>query len=185
MEPKMLLSQIQDIITRRGAESYLGEEVSMEEHMLQAAMLAESQDGSDEAIAGALLHDLGHYSGEFPEDALEQGENNYHEETGAKLLRGIFPENVVESVRLHVSAKRYLCATDTEYFGLLSEASVQSLKLQGGPMNENEVSEFKKNPFLDLCVQVRRWDDAAKVPGTPTPPFKHFLPVLERLVSKK
>ena len=99
-------------------------------------------------------------------------------------MKGIFPENVVESVRLHVPAKRYLCATDSEYFGLLSEASIQSLKLQGGPMNENEVREFKKNPFLDLCVQVRRWDDAAKVPGTPTPPFKHFLQVLERLVSK-
>ena len=177
-----LLNKIENIITERGTDSYLGEEVTMEQHMLQTALLAETEDGSDSAIAGALLHDIGHYSEAFAEEALEQGLNNYHEDSGAQILEGTFPEDVVASVKFHVSAKRYLCATDTNYFNCLSEASVHSLKLQGGPMDKHEILEFEKNPHLELCLKVRRWDDSAKVPGIKTPPFSHYLPVLQRLV---
>ena len=108
--------------------------------------------------------------------------NNYHEDSGAQILEGTFPEDVVASVKFHVSAKRYLCATDTNYFNCLSEASVHSLKLQGGPMDKHEILEFEKNPHLELCLKVRRWDDSAKVQGIKTPPFSHYLPVLQRLV---
>ena len=108
--------------------------------------------------------------------------NNFHEDSGAQILEGTFPEDVVASVKFHVSAKRYLCATDTNYLNCLSEASVHSLKLQGGPMDENEILEFEKNPYLKLCLKVRRWDDSAKVPGIKTPPFSYYIPVLQRLV---
>lgn len=111
---------IADILTRRGADSYLGEAVTMQQHMLQCAHLAELEGASDELVAAALLHDIGHYLGEFGEDYIAQGVDDLHEEAGAKVLAGFFPPLLVECVRLHVAAKRYLCATDPGYFARLS-----------------------------------------------------------------
>ena len=175
---------IGDIFERRGADSYLGEQVTMSEHMLQGAELAEQAGGSDEIIAAALLHDIGHYTNEFPDDALAQGIDNHHDEAGALVLAKFFPPIVTECVRCHVAAKRYLCATDKEYFGKLSEASVHTLGLQGGPMNEGEVAEFEKNPHLKEIVQVRYWDDQGKVPNHVTPDFAYYAPMLQRVVDR-
>ena len=180
-----IITLISEIIERRGHESYLGEGLSMQEHMLQTAFLAENEGGSDEEIAVALLHDIGHYTDEFPEDTLEKGMNNFHEECGANILSGFFPETVVEAVRHHVEAKRYLCAVESGYFACLSEASVNSLNLQGGPMNEKEIETFEKYASKKLSVKVRKWDDAAKVSGLTTPQFSHFVPVLERVLIGK
>ncbi len=177
-----IVDLIEDIFLRRGAESYLGEQVTMSEHMLQAARLAEAEDGSDAMVAAALLHDIGHYANEFPEDALEQGIDNLHEIAGGRLLEPFFPPEVTEPVRLHVATKRYLCAVDPDYFATLSPASVHTLGLQGGPMGPDEVREFERSPYRDLAVKVRRWDEAAKVKDLPTPPFAHYRPVLERVV---
>ena len=173
-----------DIFERRGADSYLGEQVTMSEHMLQGAELAEKAGGSDEIIAAALLHDIGHYTNEFPDDALAQGIDNHHDEAGAAVLAKFLPPIVTECVRCHVAAKRYLCATDKEYFGKLSEASVHTLGLQGGPMSEDEVAEFEKNPHLKEIVQVRYWDDLGKVPNHKTPDFDHYAPMLQRVVDR-
>lgn len=179
-----VIDTIRDIFERRGADSYLGEAVTMSAHMLQAAQLAE-REGADEAlIAAALLHDIGHYAGDFPEDYIEQGIDNRHQLAGARVLAPSFPAEVVEAVRLHVDAKRYLCAVDPSHHDQLSEASVQTLILQGGPMNPDEVAEFERNPHHRAAVRVRRWDDAAKVPGVTTPPLAHYLPLLERLVVR-
>jgi phosphonate degradation associated HDIG domain protein len=179
-----IVARIEEIITRRGAEAYLGEPVSMAEHMLQAARLAELEDGSDVMIATALLHDIGHFLNEFGEDYIEQGVDNRHEEAGAAILEPWFPPEVVEPVRLHVATKRYLCATDPSYFQKLSEASVRTLALQGGPMGVAEVRAFEQSPYRDIAVKVRLWDEAAKVPGAVTPGFAHYRPVLERLARK-
>jgi [1-hydroxy-2-(trimethylamino)ethyl]phosphonate dioxygenase len=178
-----IVALIEDIFLRRGADSYLGEEVTMSEHMLQAARLAEEEDGSDVMIAAALLHDIGHYTNEFPEDALDRGIDNHHDAAGARVLEPFFPPEVTEPVRLHVAAKRYLCAVDPAYFGRLSAASVHTLRLQGGPMSPEEVAEFERNPHVGIAVKVRRWDEAAKVRGLPTPTFAHYRPVLERVVA--
>jgi phosphonate degradation associated HDIG domain protein len=175
---------IGDIFERRGADSYLGEQVTMSEHMLQGAELAEKSGGSDEIVAAALLHDIGHYTNEFPDDALEQGIDNHHDEAGAMVLTKFFPPIVTECVRCHVAAKRYLCATDEQYFGKLSEASVHTLGLQGGPMSEEEVKEFEKNPHLQDIVQVRYWDDLGKVPNHVTPDFAYYAPLLQRVVDR-
>ena len=173
-----------DIIERRGAESYLGEEITISEHMLQAAQLAEQADAGDELIAAALLHDIGHYTNEFPEDAQDHGIDTVHEEAGAVVIEPFFPPVVVECIRQHVAAKRYLCATDPSYFGRLSAASVHTLNLQGGPMNEDEVVGFRAHPHLEAILQVRIWDDEAKETERRTAGFEHYVPVLQRVVDR-
>ncbi len=184
LSPDTIVNFIGDIFNRRGAESYLGEPVTMSQHMLQGAFRAEQSGASDELIAAALLHDVGHYTSEFPEDALEKGVNNYHDSAGAAVLAPFFPKLVVDCVRYHVAAKRYLCATDPSYFNRLSEASVNSLKLQGGPMSADEVAAFRSNPNLDDILQVRFWDEDGKDPDLETPPFEHYAPVLQRVVER-
>lgn len=173
-----------EIFARRGAEEYLGEPVSIAEHMLQGAQLAEESGAREEVVAAALLHDVGHFTHDFPTDAADLGIDSRHEEAGAKVLEDFFPQVIVDCVRYHVDAKRYLCATDPEYYSALSDASVLSLKLQGGPMSDDEVKAFEQNPNYREIVQVRIWDDIGKVPGHETPGFDHYLPLLERVVQR-
>lgn len=174
---------IEGIFLRRGAESYLGEAVSMAQHMLQAAACAERDGAPAAMVAAALLHDLGHYTNEMPDDVLMEGTNNYHEEAGANFLARFFPAEVVEPIRQHVATKRYLCAVDPAYFQRLSDASVYTLELQGGPMSEAEVAAFRANPYLEACVRVRHWDDEGKDPERAHPPFSHYRPLLASLVT--
>ncbi|MEM7207560.1 MAG: HD domain-containing protein [Pseudomonadota bacterium] len=170
---------IGDIFLRRGAESYIGEAVTMSEHMLQSAKLAEDEGADSELIAAALLHDIGHYTSEFGADAHEDGIDNHHEAAGAAILARFFPQVIVDCVRYHVAAKRYLCAVEPDYFDALSDASVLSLQLQGGPMSDDEVAEFESYTNLDAIIRVRRWDEQAKVPGLVTPDFESYKPILE------
>jgi phosphonate degradation associated HDIG domain protein len=178
-----IVNHIEDIFNRRGAESYLGEDVTMAQHMLQAAQCAEESGADESLIVAALLHDIGHYKNEIPETALAKGINNYHEEAGANFLEDYFPVSVIEPIRQHVSAKRYLCAVKLDYFERLSPASVHTLNLQGGPMNENEVKEFEKNAYLDDCVKLRYWDEGAKDPERIHPQFSYFRALVESLVK--
>ena len=176
---------IADIFERRGAESYLGEPATMSEHMLQGAVLAEREGASEELVAAALLHDIGHYTSEFGPYSPEDTQDNYHEESGAKVLAPFFPPVIAECVRLHVPAKRYLCAADRGYYDRLSEASKHTLSLQGGPMTAGEVKAFERNPFYREAVRVRIWDDEGKQPGMATPDFRHYVPLLKRVVERQ
>lgn len=176
---------IADIFERRGAESYLGESVTMSEHMLQGAVLAEKEGAADELVAAALLHDIGHYTSEFGAMSLGDERDNFHEEAGAHVLEPFFPPVITECVRLHVPAKRYLCATNQSYFNRLSDASKHTLMLQGGPMSPEEVEAFEANPYCREAVLVRIWDDEGKKPGMKTPPFRHYVPLLERVVARQ
>lgn len=173
-----------DILLRRGSESYLGEQVTMSEHMLQAATLAEQAGEPDNVVVAALLHDIGHYTSEFGEDYLELGVDNRHENAGETVLKDWFPDEITAVARWHVDAKRYLSAIDRDYFESLSPASVESLALQGGPMSEAERAQFEDNPWFETIVKVRRFDDAAKVVDMPTPPMSHFLDITRRVLMK-
>jgi len=183
LDRSTIVAFIADIFERRGAESYLGEPVTMSQHMLQGAVLAEREGASDELIAAALLHDIGHYTSEFGPYSPDDTEDNHHDEAGAKVLEHFFPAVITECVRLHVAAKRYLCATDATYYDKLSQASRHTLELQGGPMNAEEVAEFRRNPFYKEAVRVRLWDEGGKDPHMKTPPFRHYVPVLQRVVD--
>ena len=172
-----------DIFARRGGEEYLGEPVTLAEHMLQGATIAEKNRQSEEIIVAALLHDIGHFTSEFGTYSPDDTEDRFHEEAGAQVLEQFFPSIVTDCVRYHVAAKRYLCATRPEYFGRLSEASVHSLNLQGGPMSGDEISEFEKNPNLEKIIAVRYLDDAGKYADMETPNFAHFAPMVQRIVD--
>lgn len=164
-----------------GDSQYGKEAVSQLEHALQAATLAE-QAGSDAAlIAAALVHDIGHLLHHLPDNAPEQGIDDHHETLAARWLEPRLPASVVEPVRLHVAAKRYLCAVEPGYREQLSPPSLWSLQLQGGPMSAAEQREFRAHPLLESALNLRRWDDAAKIPQLPTPPLDHFARYLNPL----
>ncbi len=177
------IDTIADIFTRRGAEAYLGEAVTVAEHMLQAATLARAASAPDALVAAALLHDIGHFTSAFgtysPDDTIDR----HHDAAGAAMLARHFPTRVAETVSLHVAAKRYLCAVEPGYRDALSTASQHSLTLQGGPMTPAGIDAFRRLPCYRDAVQVRRWDDAAKVAGAPTPGFHAFRPMLARMVA--
>ena len=172
-----------DIFARRGGEEYLGEQVTMAEHMLQGAHLAEQQGADEPTVAAALLHDIGHFTSEFGTFAMDDTVDRHHEDAGAAVLGPFFPAGVIEAIRGHVAAKRYLCATDPAYFAELSAASVHSLALQGGPMSPAEVEAFARTPNLATILRVRRLDDAGKIAGMATPGFEHYAPLLQRIVD--
>jgi gamma-butyrobetaine dioxygenase len=173
---------IADLFAGEGAADYLGEPVTQAEHMLQAAALAEGEGAPAALVAAALLHDVGHLTGAISGNDLMRGTDNRHSHTGADWLAQWFGPEVTEPVRLHVAAKRYLCATEPGYLELLSPASVYTLGVQGGPMRAAELAEFQASPHAADACRIRRWDDAAKVAGASTPPFEHFRPLLEALV---
>lgn len=173
-----------DIFERCGDEEYLGEPVTMAQHMLQGATLAERNGLEEDIIVGALLHDIGHFTSEFGTFSMNDTEDRHHEEAGADVLSRFFPDVITDCVRYHVAAKRFLCATKPDYFKRLSDASIHSLNLQGGPMNDEEVREFEKNPNLKQIIQVRYLDEAGKQPDMETPDFWHFAPMVQRIVDR-
>jgi gamma-butyrobetaine dioxygenase len=160
-----------------GARDHLGEPVPIGKHMLQAGALAEAAGAENPLVAAALLHDIGHLLREDDDE-----DEDRHGEAAANWLTQWFGDAVSEPVRLHVAAKKYLCAVDADYFGLLSAESVRTLSLQGGPMTTAEVAAFEALPFSRDAVAIRRWDDQAKDPAVTPPRFAHFAPLLEALL---
>jgi [1-hydroxy-2-(trimethylamino)ethyl]phosphonate dioxygenase len=122
---------------------------------------------------------------ETPEDIAEHGVDAKHEEIGQAWLQKRFGPEVWKPVFLHVAAKRYLCATDAAYLGKLSSASVLSLKLQGGPMSETEGREFESRRFSREAVQLRRWDDLAKVQSLLTLTLRDYRDLIEATAIHK
>jgi gamma-butyrobetaine dioxygenase len=175
---------IAQLFAKLGAQDYMGEAVSQEAHALQCAVFADQEDSPPALVAAALLHDIGHFLHDFAPDAATQGIDSRHEAAGADFLARFFPAEVSEPPRLHVAAKRYLCAVEPDYFHRLSPASVLSLKLQGGPMDAREVAAFEANHHHGDAVRLRRFDETAKVAGLKTPAFDHFRGLLDGLVRK-
>ena len=140
---------------------YIGEKVTITEHMIQTAMLAEKNNCSSSLICSSLLHDYGHFILENPDDLVNKGKDGKHEDVGYEFLKKYFVKNVVEPIKYHVKAKRYL-ARDAKYYRMLSEASKVSLKLQGGIMDDKEAKEFEGNEFFEDSIKLRKFDEEAK-----------------------
>jgi [1-hydroxy-2-(trimethylamino)ethyl]phosphonate dioxygenase len=176
-----LATDILALYGARGAQAYFGERVSMAEHGLQAAHFAQAEGAPETLVVAALLHDIGHLLEVVPDAIDDWTADARHEEVGARWLARHFDASISEPVRLHVPAKRYLCATDAGYFARLSAASVHTLKLQGGPMSAPEVAQFEAQAFCREAVRLRHWDDQGKVAGLKTMPLEAYASLIERV----
>ncbi|MGE0233139.1 MAG: HD domain-containing protein [Flavobacteriaceae bacterium] len=168
-----IVDGIMRTLAGKGDEMYGGEAVTQLEHALQCAMLARRNGAGPSLVTAALLHDYGHMVAE-DEGAAERGVDLMHEDVAADHLGRWFGLEVTEPIRLHVAAKRYLCAVDQAYMSTLSPASVASLKVQGGPFDSGEVEAFRRGQYWQDAVNLRLWDDMAKIVGLPTPPLDDF-----------
>ncbi len=140
---------------------YIGEKVTMSEHMLQSAMIAEKAKSSSSLVCASLLHDYGHFLLEDPDKLVKNELDGKHEDIGYEYLKKFFKKDVVEPIKYHVLAKRYL-ARNKKYYNLLSNASKISLKLQGGALNKKKSKEFEKEDFFKHSIKLRKFDEVAK-----------------------
>jgi phosphonate degradation associated HDIG domain protein len=176
---------IERLFAERGHEQYTGEPVTQLEHALQSAALGEAEGADDALVTAALLHDLGHLLHDLGETPTERGIDDVHQYRALPFLRGFFGDDVLGAIRLHVDAKRYLCATRPEYFASLSADSKRSLALQGGIFDTHQAQAFIAQPGAPGAVRVRIWDDLAKAEGMATPTLAHFLERARRCSSAR
>ncbi|MEL7428595.1 MAG: phosphonate degradation HD-domain oxygenase [Pseudomonadota bacterium] len=175
-----IVTQIENMLMHKGAGLYGGEAVTQTQHALQCAALAEEKGASAELISASLLHDIGHLLEPEFETAHNGNQDMVHEDLGEAFLEQWFGPAVTQPVKLHVAAKRYLCATHESYLAKLSPASVHSLQLQGGRMTGEEIARFESNPYYKDAVRLRVWDDLAKDPDASTPGVAHFMKFVEQ-----
>lgn len=177
----LTLNDVTQLLTVEGENQYGGEAVSQLEHALQCATLAEQAGETPQTITAALLHDIGHLlakTGRIQASASTENCDDLHQYVALPFLRGLFSSAVLEPIRLHVDAKRYLCATDRSYWSTLSTASKHSLIMQGGVYTPPQAAEFEAHSFAREAVRLRRYDDLAKTPETLTPTLPHFLKIM-------
>ena len=156
---------------------YIGEKVTITEHMIQTAMLAEKTNCSSSLICSSLLHDYGHFILDNPNVLVKKKKDGKHEDIGYEFLKKYFVRNVVEPIKYHVKAKKYL-VRDEKYHQSLSEASKISLKLQGGMMNDKEAKEFESNEFFESSIKLRKFDEMAKKTGQKNKSIKEYKNLL-------
>lgn len=176
------LAEITDLFTRFGGLHY-GEDVTQMEHALQAAHHAKLDDAPPALVAAALLHDIGHLMQKIGEDAADRGVDTRHEQIGAGYLARAFPAEVTEPIRLHVAAKRYRVAVDPAYAARLSQASQQSLVLQGGPMSSDEIKVFLAAPYAEAAQKLRGYDEAGKDLEAEVAGFETYRDLLRGLID--
>ncbi len=183
------IPDIVQLLSSRATTWYGQEAVSQLDHALQCAQLAEAAGETDSTVVAALLHDLGHMLGQndVTDKQVERGEeahpekDDLHQFVALPFLRGLFPDSVLEPIKLHVDAKRYLCTVDADYWAGLSPASKHSLVLQGGAFDAERVQAFEALPFWQEAVRLRGYDDLAKVPGALTGDLAHFSQTMSRV----
>jgi 2-amino-1-hydroxyethylphosphonate dioxygenase (glycine-forming) len=191
-QAEKITDEIMELYKGYGGNEYAGEKVTQLEHMVQAAELAEEQGFDEEVILAAFLHDVGHISEAAASDAAVSAAEadsrrmgvfgiKDHEELGAEFLKGKgFSRKVVRLVESHVEAKRYLTARDPAYYSGLSEASKKTLEYQGGPMTSEEAAAFEQYPLFTLIIQMRKWDEQAKIEHKPLPDLQHYRRMILR-----
>ena len=169
------LDDIAQLFSSHGARMYSGEPVSQLLHALQTAFLAEQAGADDELVTASLLHDLGHMLNDQGETPTMRGLDDTHQYFALPFLRDLFSDRVLDAIKLHVDAKRYLCRINPGYWAALSADSKRSLELQGGIFGEEECAVFRANPGASDAIKLRQWDDDAKQPDLSTPDLAHFL----------
>ena len=182
----LTLNDISNLLLAHGSHQYGGEAVSQLEHALQCAYLAECAQESEETIVAALLHDIGQLLSAENHSNLtskDQSTDDLHQYIALPFIRNIFSDAVIEPIKLHVDAKRYLCAVDNTYWATLSDASKKSLEVQGGVYSDAEAIAFESSAFGQESVRLRRYDDLAKIPGVQTPPLAHYLTIMQRVAN--
>ena len=184
---KNTILEIRQLFEIQGDSEYYGENVSQYEHAAQAAILAKRQGYDEEVQIAAFLHDIGHlFPAQTEEELMEVYGRKDHESVAADWLRERgFSEKTAVLVENHVNAKRYLTFIDEDYFEALSEASKQTLIFQGGRMAEKEAKEFEQNPYFEIIIKMRRWDEAAKVEAMKLPTLDHFLNIIDIYLTNK
>lgn len=178
-----LTRRVATLFALHGRQAYEGsrrESVTMLEHALQCALLAEQAQAPASLVLAALLHDIGHCTDGVVDDECT---DDRHELRALPWLGRSLGAEVLDPIRLHVAAKRYLVALQPAYLQGLSPASVHSLGLQGGPMDSAACRAFEAEPHAQQAVALRRWDDAAKTPGLPTPGLDVYLRQLDALLD--
>ena len=183
------IPDIVQLLSSRATTWYGHEAVSQLDHALQCAQLAESAGETDSTVVAALLHDLGHivganqpvYGPAGAETEAMPEKDDLHQYVALPFLRSLFADAVLEPIKLHVDAKRYLCAVDAAYWADLSPASKHSLVLQGGAFDSAQIQAFEALPFSQEAVRLRRYDDLAKVPGALTGGLAHFSQTMSRV----
>ena len=171
----LTLQDIEHLFEARGGEQYSGEPVTQLQHALQTAALGEVEGANDALVTAALLHDLGHLLHDLGDTPSMRGVDDVHQYRALPFLRGLFDDAVLDAIKLHVDAKRYLCATDAGYHDDLSADSKRSLLLQGGIFSADETAKFITQPGAQDAVRLRLWDDLAKDADRITPPLSHFM----------
>ena len=179
----LTIPQIEKLYRTEGAARYGMEAIDQEQHAFQCALLAEEAGARPELVAAALLHDLGHLLYQEHPDA--HGKDDLHEYRALPFLSGEYPDAVLQPIRLHVAAKRFLCVLDATYWDTLSPASKRSLELQGGPFNDEELEKFLAESHAMDAVALRRWDDLAKSPQRKTPGWAHWRGVLAQVALRQ
>lgn len=183
---KNTISEIRQLFENQGDSEYYGENVSQYEHAAQAAILAKRQGYDEEVQIAAFLHDIGHlFPAQTEEELMAVYGRKDHESVAADWLRKQgFSEKVAILIENHVNAKRYLTYIDKNYYEALSEASKQTLLFQGGRMTQKEAESFEQNPYFELIIKMRRWDEAAKVEAMLLPDLDHFLNIINIYLTK-
>jgi phosphonate degradation associated HDIG domain protein len=193
-QAEKITNEIMDLYAGFGGAEYAGEKVSQLEHMAQAAQLAEEQGYDEEVVLAAFLHDIGHISeaakgengtmADHPPHKMDEFGIMDHEELGAEFLREKgFSKKIVRLVESHVEAKRYLTVKEPAYYDQLSEASKKTLEYQGGPMTPEEAAAFEQYPLFPLIIQMRKWDEQAKIENKPLPDLGHYRQMILRHLS--
>lgn len=180
----LTLDDIALLFSRHGSAQYSGEPVTQLEHALQTAYLAEQSEASDELVTACLLHDLGHLLNDQGETPSLRGIDDTHQYFALPFLRGLFPDPVLDAIKLHVDAKRYLCRANEGYRAKLSEDSKRSLELQGGVFDPDQAAAFLHQPGARDAVMLRHWDDLAKQQDWQTPSLAHFMSRAARCAAR-
>lgn len=176
------ISTVTSVLEHHGDREYAGLGLSVLEHMLQSAREAEKARAEKHEVVAALLHDIGHFVVEFPAE-MKNFKDTGHDEAGAALLEPFFGPEIVEPIRLHVRAKRYLCTVEPSYYDKMTKPVKHTFRLQGGKMSGSELNKFRALPFAEEAARLRRWCDLGMKPGRKTKVFEEYFPLIRSVLK--